>query len=128
MKEIRKEDLTPEELEEIELLDKLALKGYTVLRNDVAQDLFKNTKLLFAIRDKLVDYDKAFGEAKTLLGLWLNYDKDIEDWAKDILGKEKVFLDDLTDYPLPEGFDETIEEEQHIEDSQEEEWKEFINE
>ena len=129
MEEIRKEDLTPEEQEEVEELNKLALKGYVVMKNDIAQELFRDARLLHIIRDRLVDYDKAFGEAKTLLGLWINYDKDIEDWAKDILGHpKKTFLDDLADYPLPEGFDETIEEEQYIEDPQEEEWKEFVNE
>lgn len=96
MEEIKKEDLTAEEQAEAELMSKLALKGYVIMHNDVAQDLFRDAKLLHIIRDKLVDYDKAFGEAKTLLGFWINYDKEIEAWAKDILGQpKKTFLDDL---------------------------------
>lgn len=36
------------------------------------------------------DYDLLFGEKKTLIGLYVDYNKEVEKWVKETLQKEKT--------------------------------------
>ena len=86
------------------------------------------------IKAHLRDYDKAFGEAKTLLGLWVDYNPELEAWVKDLLSQpKKTFLDDLPEIKestsgiFEETYDELNESWPEPETTNEE-WKDFINE
>ena len=67
-------------------------------------------EVLEYIKAHLRDYDKAFGSNKTLLGLWVDNNPELEAWVRELLGKpKKTFLDDLPTAPedisIPEEID-----------------------
>ena len=60
------------------------------------------------IKKHLVDYDKAFGTGRILIGAWCDYSKEFEEWLKSVLAERPSNKTVVEQPTLEETCDEKV--------------------